>query len=458
MANIHQYANQSDYAAAIDRPNNESNISLVGNTVVADGVNVVVAYKACNLQKGDAIAYDTVKGKVVGIKNPLSSALDTTRFLIFGYYYGCSSGKGNVLAKGNVNQLWAQSHLYTITPTLTANGGFKFTCSINGSSKSGTISWSANDTLASVISQINTAAGTTIAATITGVSGVIGITINSYTNANFAITEATGAVLDVLSKYVTIDGVAQTETARSFQASYVKSLFPSLAYTGTAAEHSDARMKNGGNGSYRTGCNLARYMAYWETNGAAEYGAETGTTIIKKSTFESFATATGDAKALYDKYNGSWAAYMANRMADSENMTATAISMLDYDAGDVNTAALASVMTKGLDGSWIPAYPAAYYAHNYSVADVPVAVAGKWHLNTTRDITEFMEDTAYAAINKSANATSGTALSNTGYYWSVSEYDINGAWYYYGGYGTLDYGIKYYSSQVRPSLALPFES
>ena len=42
MANIHQYANQSDYAAAIDRPNNESNISLVGNTVVADGVNVVV--------------------------------------------------------------------------------------------------------------------------------------------------------------------------------------------------------------------------------------------------------------------------------------------------------------------------------------------------------------------------------------------------------------------------------
>lgn len=454
MANIHQYANQSDYAAAIDRPNNESNISLVGNTVVADGVNVVVAYKACNLQNGDAIAYDTVKGKVVGIKNPLSSALDTTRFLIFGYYYGCSSGKGNVLAKGNVAQLWAQSHLYTITPTLTANGGFKFTCSINGSSKSGTISWSANATLASVISQINTAAGTTIAATITGVSGVIGITINSYTNANFAITEATGAVLDVLSKYVTIDGVAQTETARSFQATLVNTLFPSLGYAGATTE---SRMKNGGNGGYRAGANLAKYMAYWQTNGVSTYAAETGSDIINKATFESFATATGDSKALYDKYNGSWAAYMANRMADSENMSPTAVSMMYYDNGDEMTAKLASVMTKGLDGSWIPAYPAAYYAHNYSVADVPVAAAGKWHLNTTRDITEFMEDTAYAAINKSANATSGTALSNSTNYWSVSEYGNNFAWFYNGG-GTLNYDNKYYSFQVRPSLALPFES
>ena len=455
MANIHQYANQSDYAAAIDRPNNESNISLVGNTVVADGVNVVVAYKACNLQKGDAIAYDTVKGKVVGIKNPLSSALDTTRFLIFGYYYGCSSGKGNVLAKGNVNQLWAQSHLYTITPTLTANGGFKFTCSINGSSKSGTISWSANDTLASVISQINTAAGTTIAATITGVSGVIGITINSYTNANFAITEATGAVLDVLSKYVTIDGVAQTETARSFQTTFVNTLFPSLGYAGATTE---SRMKNGGNGGYRAGANLAKYMSYWQTNGVSTYAAETGSDIINKATFESFATATGDSKALYDKYNGSWAAYMANRMADSENMSPTAVSMMYYDNGDEMTAKLASVMTKGLDGSWIPAYPAAYYAHNYSVADVPVAAAGKWHLNTTRDITEFMEDTAYAAINKSANATSGTALSNSAYYWSVSEYHYTSAWSYYGYNGTLTYNFKYYSDRVRPSLALPFES
>lgn len=456
MANIHQYANQSDYAAAIDRPNNESNISLVGNTVVADGVNVVVAYKACNLQKGDAIAYDTVKGKVVGIKNPLSSALDTTRFLIFGYYYGCSSGKGNVLAKGNVNQLWAQSHLYTITPTLTANGGFKFTCSINGSSKSGTISWSANDTLASVISQINTAAGTTIAATITGVSGVIGITINSYTNANFSITEATGAVLDVLSKYVTIDGVAQTETARSFQATLVNSLFPSLGYAGATTE---SRMKNGGNGGYLAGGNLAKYMAYYQTNGASEYKAETSSEApINKATFEGFATATGDAKALYDKYNGSWAAYMANRMADSENMSPTAVSMMYYDNGDEMTAKLASVMTKGLDGSWIPAYPAAYYAHNYSVADIPVAAAGKWHLNTTRDITEFMEDTAYAAINKSANATGGTALSNTGYYWSVSEYSNYNAWLYSGYSGTLYGYYKYHSSQVRPSLALPFES
>ena len=40
-----------------------------------------------------------------------------------------------------------------------------------------------------------------------------------------------------------------------------------------------------------------------------------------------------------------------------------------------------------------------------------------------------------------------------GYEWSVSEYNRNSAWFYYGYDGTLSSTRKYISSQVRPSLA-----
>lgn len=40
-----------------------------------------------------------------------------------------------------------------------------------------------------------------------------------------------------------------------------------------------------------------------------------------------------------------------------------------------------------------------------------------------------------------------------GYEWSMSEYNYDAAWFYYGYNGTLDRNLKYISYQVRPSLA-----
>lgn len=53
-------------------------------------------------------------------------------------------------------------------------------------------------------------------------------------------------------------------------------------------------------------------------------------------------------------------------------------------------------------------------------------------------------------INKMLESLGGDKL---GYEWSVSEYDYYGAWCYYGYNGTLRYNSKYFSFQVRPSLA-----
>lgn len=53
-------------------------------------------------------------------------------------------------------------------------------------------------------------------------------------------------------------------------------------------------------------------------------------------------------------------------------------------------------------------------------------------------------------INKMLESLGGDKL---GYEWSVSEYNDSYAWFYYGRNGTLDFNGKYYSFQVRPSLA-----
>lgn len=53
-------------------------------------------------------------------------------------------------------------------------------------------------------------------------------------------------------------------------------------------------------------------------------------------------------------------------------------------------------------------------------------------------------------INKMLESLGGDKL---GYEWSVSEYNNNSAWYYIGYSGTLLYNYKYFSYQVRPSLA-----
>ena len=456
MANFHKYDTQAEYAAATDRASGESHVSMVGSTIVNDGVNIIVPFKECALDKGDIVIRDLSLSKRFAIKKGsyVAAALDTTRYKVIGYYYGAVSGKGRVVSKASVSTSirWAINHIFHLTCDTSADGGFHYSVSINGTTRSGDISWSNGATLASIASSINGQTG--MSGTATAKTGYIALSFASYTDSNFTISSANGATLDDMSKQCKINGVAQTETHRSFQAATVASLFPDLGWAGAATA---CYMKNGGNGSYRTGANLARYMAYWQTNGVSTYAAETGTDIINKATFESFATATGDSKALYDKYNGSWAAYMANRMMKLPDLNAGGVDYMYFDNGLEMTAKLASITTKDENGDWVPAYPAAAAAYGYAVADVPEAAAGNWNLPSAHEMGMMFEDEAYAAINNSATATGGTALSNSGYYWAVAECNANNAWSCNGNYGTLTYNSEYNTSQSRPTLALDFD-
>lgn len=375
MANFHKYETQQEYNAATDRALGESHVSMVNNTILMNGANIIVPFRESALDNGDIVLYDSILNKRCAVKRNtyIPTFFDTNRYKIVGYYYGAVSGKGVVLSKETVNTSvrWAINHIYHLTPDTTASGGFSYSVSINGTTRTGSVSWEEGATLSSIVLSINSGAG------MSGVSsvkdGYISLSFASYTDSNFTISEDTGVTLDDMSKYCKVNGVLQSEVHRSFQTTTVASLFPSIGWPGAV---SSCYMRNGGNGSYRSGANLEKYTSYWRTNGSSSYAVETGTTIINKATFESFANSTGDEKALYDKYNGSWDAYMANRMVNLADYHSDGVDYKYFDNGFALTQKLANITTINEDGDWISAYPAASVAYNYSVEDVPFASAG----------------------------------------------------------------------------------
>ena len=118
-----------------------------------------------------------------------------------------------------------------------------------------------------------------------------------------------------------------------------------------------------------------------------------------------------------------------------------------YTIGPKTCEFLASVTTMDFDGSYIPAFPAAYLASQVEI-DGEAGCLGSNH-----EIGTFMDDVKFAKINRALTAIGGTKLSISAYYWGFAEYDANCSWLYYGSYGCLNGNGKYNSLTVRPVRA-----
>lgn len=447
MSNLFKYNSHSAYKNATDRPSDESTTSYDGEGVHYDGVNTLIPLTAMN--GVGVIVKDAITDEKYGIlasdynADALSSNLTPLAV--------CFGRQNDELLLMQVNNLgnyqWALPSYYTITCDTTSAGSFAWSVTINGSAKSGSVTWAEGDTIASIVSQIN--AVTSIA---TAYDGYVGISINYYSGTAFAISDATGATLVDLSQSCKVDGVLQEEAHRQWQTQTVASLFSSIGWLGTSTT---LYSKSGNNNSYMCGGNLARYIVYYKTNGSSSYVAETSTgSIMSEAGFNSCATGDEDAQALYNKYGGSYTKYMAAHMVDIDTIKAASMEYRSYDNGLEQTKILASITTLDLEGNWVCAYPAAAAAYASYVSGDDDMAAGSWHLPTLHEVAMFMEDNNYADINKMLTALNGTKLSNTAYYWSVAEYYNFGAWFYHGPYGSLYGSHKYNSILVRPCLAL----
>ena len=275
----------------------------------------------------------------------------------------------------------------------------------------------------------------------------IKITCNSYSNSTLTLSENTGATLIDLSLYCKINGVAQSEVHRTWQAQSVASLFPGSGYL---ASNTAQYAKSGINLSYICGGNLERYKTYYRTNGSSTYIAETNQgNRMSEAGFASL-NGSGDsaAQALYDKYNGSWDAYMEASMIKINDTHRNGMEFRSYENGTSQSGFLASVTTLDFDmETWVPAYPAAFNAAQVSIDGDPGC------LLTNHEGGLAMEDNRYSKIRLALTAIGGTPISNNTSYWLVSEYNAYIAWLFYGYYGCIHYTHKGNTHAVRPVSA-----
>lgn len=448
--NLNKYADQAAYNADT-RPANENCVSLVGQNLVYDGVNIIL--KRTQLRRSDVclVFWDNVDSDYVfiPIETYVAAKLDTTRYTEQNYVrFTRTLGRDVVMHKDATSGIWAEFNRYKLECTTSASGGFTWAVTINGSAKGGSVTWNSGASLDDIVFQMNTQGAVSTYLVFSHESGenFIRIRKGGYSYSVFTITSATGAVLDDLSKYTKIAGVAQTETHRDWQTQDVAALFP---YSGFLAANSVQYARNGYNLSYWCGGNQTRYKSYTESSGSNTYIAES--TIGARMKPAAFAalnnSGIAEQQALYDKYSGVWNAYMEASMAKTDDENRNGIEYQSYADGDKQSQFIASVTTMDFDGSYIPAYTAAYNAAQKT--DTRGAIT-EWNLPTLHELAVFMDDVTLSKINLAMAAIGGTALSITGYYWSVARSNSTTAWFYSGYYGILNTSNLYDELTVRP--------
>ena len=450
MINIQKYNSLNDYLQDQSRPAGECAVSQIGNTIKYDGVNVILKENQLNEDSVCSVFIDTLTGEKVYVPvETLSLAvLDTSRYTIQNYVlFGMSNGK-KLFISGvqQSSKKWAEDNWYKIECDLTANGGFDWAITINGTAKSGTVAWEADATLDSIVTQLQTGAvSNRLIFSHVAEEDFIRVTVNNYSNSTFTLTNNTGATLTDLSTFCKVGGVDQPTAHHQWQGVSVKTLFD--AYPGCSPS-TTLYGRNKLNMSYRAGANLAKYKQYYRgSNGSATYVAETGGRMSEQGFANLNGSGNADAQALYDKYNGSWDAYMEAGMVWVDSTYRSSMEFKSYDNGKACNDFLASVTTMNFAGEYVPAFPAAALAAQTTIA----GEAGC--LPTIHEIALFMEDERMAKINIGLDAINGTKLANSTSNWAVGDSIVNNAWLYYGTTGNINYYYKFNSFGARPVLA-----
>ena len=123
------------------------------------------------------------------------------------------------------------------------------------------------------------------------------------------------------------------------------------------------------------------------------------------------------------------------------------MEFLSYNDGKECGDFLASITTLDFDGSYIPAFPAAYLAAQTTIDGEAC------HLPTMHQLAMLMDADRLPLINIGLQAIGGTLLSISSYQWSVAECYAYSAWLYHGNIGNVNDNNKYYNNGVRPVLA-----
>lgn len=450
---INLYTDKNAYDTDTERPTNKNCVSKVGNAIIYDKKNVIL--KPSQVADGDVcvVVKDNTNGKfrMIPIETYEASTLDTGRYIVENFIrFGKSFGKHLLIHKNDITTSikWSDWNKYRLHCDTSSNGSFHWAITINGNLKEGDVSWEEEDSLDSIVSQLNQGAVTTYL-TFSHIQGeeFIRIQAGGYSVSTFTLTNTTGAESEDLSEKCKINGVLQTNKHRGWQNQGLSTIFPEMNFAApTTVQYNQGDY----NLSYTCGANLNKYKSYYKTNGRATYISETTiSSRMSEAGFADLANQSGDALALYNKYNGSWNAYMEASMIKINERHANGAEYLWYDNGKELSEFMKSVTTEDYDGTWYCPFLAAE-----SAATITHEELGQFCIPTNHEIAMFMRDEIFAKINTAIEAIGGTKLAQWSHYWCCGEYGDYYAWIYSDIEGTLRYNYKFYQySGVRPALA-----
>ena len=377
----------------------------------------------------------------VSCYNP--STLDSERYVLkpFVRFHRGKNGVTVVIhTQRSTSQVWCEYNRYKLECDTTQAGGFHWEITINGTVKSGDVLWKANDTLYTIVTQLNRGAVSNyLVFSQENNENFIRIRTGGTTDSTFTLTNEQGAVLTDLSFYVKVNGVLQTEEHRTWQCTNVNVLFPDSGFItpGTALY-----ARNGYNTTYRSIVNAEIAKAYYAENGTETYIAETRPGKMSPTAFANLNNSgVAEQQALYDKYNGSWDAYIEAGIVNIDDTHTLGMEYRSYDNGNTQNAFLASVSIMDFDGNYIPLYPLASWAA--SLTDTKL---GAFHLPTIHEIAVFESDDVAQKLSK-AMAIIGKSFTPFQYTCSVAKYNASSYWLYNTNHGTLGGSGVYFPYQ-----------
>ena len=462
MANFHKYVSESAYNSAQDRAAGQSHISCVNNSNIHyDGCNVVVPYRQFYCAVGDIVVYDNSLGKYCVIKQETLniSNLDQSRYSVIGIYFASIGGKGRILSLNTVQEQWAINRQYyklgidfnTVLPAIRWN---YFGLS------SGDISFPNNNNLQDVADAINNAtvelAG--CAQVVNGSYIAITLDVPHGINQDFYLSNYNGStVVDYFyntSKNTTYQGNPLSNIVRYFAQQSANVVCDGL-YDGTTQS---CYAKNDYDLNEWSGLNLNQSLSYWQVNGVSYFVQDYDQETMNEQTFNDLSqySAGSDERNLYDKYDGNWEKYIANRMMDVFNPKTDGVNYFYFDNGLKLTNILAQI--ECVNDADVLDHP---YRLAWSVFQIDLSIvgaeSGKWSIPTPRELAMILEDNNLNLLNDSLTVLGGNLLDVNIPYATIAEFDEENIWMYNPD-GLLGYNMKDNPFICQPCLELDFDT
>lgn len=476
------------------------------------------------LEKGDMLFYDKIAKKYVVVKaanvaSVLTGGYDTTRYETnFDSFIGTLDGMAHFVARDDAaptqsdysNDVAATSCYYRIEIDNTQAGNITFSvASGNGSIDSTTISWDANEAMATIVAKftaINPASSAYI--TFAGLADGtgVGLEVGGYGANTMTVTASESCtVIDcsTLAFYA-----SENPAAPGVGGTFV----PTASWTFIGDAHNNWRgatarsilghdlvdsstvliANDGYNYSYRCGGNFAKFKLLATTNGESTFSddgeggsiANPGAHVMNEATFNTgvrdytgedeahlgmkdyythltidttgdFATLRATYEARYGQMTSMYDAYLMSHMVDPGANSGIANEI--RNKGKHQTDVKADVMNVTYNYAIIPAYPPEYNAAHYGNAATEGLQAGTYYHPEPGDIGLLFRDDIMAATNANITLSAGgTSLTNSMYRGSCADYNANFTWFFYGTNGCVDCNGRCYTNfRSRPVLALP---